>query len=307
MTQPPRPPDSTPRAILLVLVSLVVFSISDGFAKVVRETLPATEVAWLRYLVFVPMALALGSRYRSGVVEPRRPVLQVLRAVAVLGSSILFIIGLGELAIAEATAIAFVAPIFVTALSVIFLGEQVGIRRWSAVAVGFVGVLIIIRPTGDAVQWAMLYPVGSAFCWAVALVVTRRMGVSERSETTLLWTACIGFAVLSAIVPHEFIMPTWRELGFGLALGLFSSMGQYMVILAYRQAPASVLAPFQYLQLLSSAALGYVLFGALPDAMTWVGAAVIVASGLYTAHRQQVRAKERALPPPEPHSPRTPT
>ena len=280
-------------AILLVLASVALFSVGDVLAKLLRQSLPAAEIAWLRSLAFAGLALALVRRGRSAGLRPRRPGLQLLRGLTLLGSAVFFITGLAYLPVSEATAIVFVSPTFITALSVVFLGEVVRARRWAAVLAGFLGVLVVIRPGWGSVQAAALFPLASALCWAATIVITRKMGTAERAETTLLWSACTGLLVLTAVVPFGFVPPSPPQVGVGLALGLCSSLGQYLVILAYRRAAASALAPFSYVQLLSSTLLGFAAFGAVPDRATLLGAAVIVLSGLYTAHRERVRARER--------------
>lgn len=288
-------PDRVLRGILLITASVALFSLSDAMAKLLRlQGLPAVEIAWLRYIVFVVLAIGLAVHGRALGLRPKRPRLQLLRGVTLLGSAVLFIAGLGYLQIAEATAITYISPGFVTALSILFLGETVGIRRWAAVLTGFAGVLIVIRPGSGAIQAAAAFPLASAFCWACAIVITRRMGASDRTETTVLWSAGTGLVILSTLVPFGFVLPNLAQLGLGLAHGLCSSVGQYLVILAYRQAAASLLAPFSYVQLLFSTTLGWLIFAAVPDRGTLLGAAVIIASGLYTVHRERVRARERA-------------
>ena len=289
---PPSPAASVWPAIAQVLVGVILFSMSDAMAKYLRETLPSVEIAWLRYVVFVLFGLFLAGRQRFSAVWSKRPALQTLRAVTLLGSSVLFIAGLSQLQMAEASAISFVSPAFITALSVPFLGEQVGVRRWAATLVGLLGVLIVIRPGSDALQLAALFPLGSAACWAVAMVATRKLGAQDRSETTLLWSAVVGLVLLTAMLPFDFVTPTLDDVGIGVCLGIAASAGQYLLILAYRRATASLLAPFSYIQLLSSAALGFLVFGSVPDAMAFLGAAVIIGSGLYIVHRERVRARD---------------
>jgi drug/metabolite transporter (DMT)-like permease len=166
------------------------------------------------------------------------------------------------------------------------------VRRWAGTLVGLLGVMIVIRPGGQALDWAALFPLGSAACWAVTIVITRKMGTLDRGETTLLWSASVGWLLLMLMLPFEFVLPTWRQVALGTCLGIAASSGQYLLILAYRRAAASLLAPFSYVQLLFSAALGYIVFGSVPDATAFVGAAVIIASGLYIVHRERVRARE---------------
>ncbi|WP_270939255.1 DMT family transporter [Falsiroseomonas oryzae] len=284
--------DEPMRGIPLLLVSITLFSISDALAKKLGETLPPVEIAWLRYLAFLALTL-LPMMRRGGlaVARTRAPGLQVLRALGVVGSAVLFITALRHMPLAEATAVNFVAPAFVTALSVVFLGERVGWRRWTAIAVGLLGMLIILRPGSEVFTPAALLPVLSSAAWAAAVIATRRMPAGESPATTLFWTAAVGFVVLTLLLPFGARVPTATELGLGLLIGLVSSVAQWLVVLAYRAAPASVLAPFSYTQLLTSGLLGAIVFGALPDGWTLLGAAVIAASGLYTAHRERVRAR----------------
>ena len=280
-------------AILQVLCGVFLFSISDTMAKYLRQAdLPSVEIAWLRYTVFVLMGVVVTGRRRFIGLRPRRPSMQVLRGLTLLGSSIFFIGGLSALPLAEAAALSFVSPAFITALSVLILREKVGIHRWAATLVGLAGVLIVIRPTSSALQWAALWPLSSAACWAVAMIATRLIGASDRSETTLLWSATVGLIVLTVLLPFGFRTPTPSEIGLGICIGVCASTGQYLLILAYRRATASVLAPFSYIQLLSSAGMGYLVFGAVPDAIAFAGAGIIIASGLYTVHRERVRARQ---------------
>jgi drug/metabolite transporter (DMT)-like permease len=289
------------RGIPLLLVSISLFSVSDALAKRLGETLPAVEVAWLRYVTFLALAaIPLARRGGAGLLRSRAPWLQVLRGLGVVGSAIMFIMALQHLPLAEATAINFVSPAFVTALSVVFLAERVGWRRWSAIGVGLVGMLIIVRPGSDVFTLAALLPIGSSAAWASAVIVTRRMGSLDAPETTLFWTAGVGFVVVTLLLPVMVLfgpsgiaLPSLAQIGIGLLIGLFSSAAQFLVVLAYRAAPASVLAPFSYTQLLTSGLLGVVVFGHVPDGWTLLGAAVIAASGLYTAHRERVRARAR--------------
>ena len=287
--------DATFAAIGLALLSTVFFAMGDVAAKVLTGTLPAIEVAWLRYLIFCLMVVptvfvARGAR----MMHTPRLRLQIIRALAVAGSAVLFILGLGHLQVAEATAINFISPIFITALSIPLLGERVGVRRWAAAAVGFLGVMLVVQPGGSAFQVAALLPIGAALTWAVAAIVTRLMS-SEPPETTLAWSAVIGLITLTALVPFHWRSPTAAEIGLAVLMGIFSTMGHWLIILAYRKAAASTIAPFSYVQLLFAGLLGFGIFGTVPGAMTLVGGVVIAASGLYTAHRERIRAREARL------------
>jgi drug/metabolite transporter (DMT)-like permease len=212
--------------------------------------------------------------------------------VALLGSSLFFISGLRFLPIAEASATGFVSPLFVTALSIIFLGERVGVRRWIATALGLIGVLIILRPGSGAFHPAAFFPLVSALAWACTLIMTRMMSGSEHVLTTMTYSSIAGVCVLCALVPFVWVAPSWQEILFGVFIGVASTAGQWIVVLAFRYADASVLAPFSYSQLLWVSVLGFIIFGEVPDIWTVTGAAFIVGSGLYTAHRERIRQSQ---------------
>jgi drug/metabolite transporter (DMT)-like permease len=284
------------RGIALILASTVFLGISDVTSKYLSATLPSIEIAWIRFLVFalimVPAMLPGSPLFalRTG-----RPGLQVMRGVALLGSSLFFISGLRFLPIAEASATGFVSPLFVTALSIVFLSESVGVRRWLATAVGLFGVLIILRPGSSSFHPAVFFPLVSALSWACMLIMTRMMSGREAAITTMTYSSIVGVGILSVLVPLVWVAPSWHDILFGILVGLASTVGQWIVVLAFRYADASVLAPFSYTQLLWVSILGFLIFGEVPDVWTVTGAAFIVASGLYTAHRERLRRSQLVL------------
>ena len=286
------------RGIALILASTVFLGASDVTAKYLSATLPSIEIAWIRFLVFALImspAMVPGSPLYA--LRSQRPGLQAMRGVALLGSSLFFISGLRFLPIAEASATGFVAPLFVTALSIVFLGETVGVRRWLATAVGLIGVLIIVRPGTGAFHPAAFFPIVSALAWACTLIMTRMMSGRDHAITTMTYSSIVGVCILSALVPFVWVAPSWHDILFGVFIGLASTAGQWIVVLAFRYADASVLAPFSYTQLLWVSILGFVIFGEVPDVWTVTGAVFIVGSGLYTAHRERVRRSQLlALP-----------
>ena len=284
------------RGIAMILASTVFLGVSDVTAKYLSATLPSIEITWIRFMVFA-LIMTPGMVPGSPLFALRsdRPRFQLLRGVALLGSSLLFITGLRYLPIAEASATGFVSPLFVTALSIIFLGERVGMRRWIATAVGLFGVVVILRPGTGAFHAAAFFPIVSALSWASTLIMTRMMSGRDPAITTMTYSSMVGVTILTLLVPFVWVAPTWHDLLLGLLIGVASTLGQWIVVLAFRYADASVLAPFQYTQLLWVSILGFLVFGELPDVWTVVGAAFIVASGLYTAHRERVRRLELAV------------
>ena len=294
------PPLEDPiRGILLTLGATILFTLSDTMAKFLSTEMPVIQIAWIRYVIFVSFAFTLawraspGKKTRMLAVKSRK--MQIARGFCLVGSGIFFILGVRQMPIAEAIAISFIAPLLITILSIPLLGEVVGIRRWMAVAVGMIGVLIVVRPGTSGFHPAALFGVASAFCWSTGLVITRKMSTTERPATTLLWSSGVGFLILSLLLPFDHVWPTVPQLGLALALGVCASTGQWLVVLAHRQAPASVLAPFSYIQLPWSILAGFLIFAALPDQWTLLGAAIIIASGLYTAHRERMVAKARQV------------
>jgi drug/metabolite transporter (DMT)-like permease len=279
-------------AIGLVLVAVALFSIMDAMSKVLAVRLHPIEIVWGRYLVMMGILAPLALR-RPLLLVASRPALQLLRGVCILGSGLFFVAGLARLALADATAIAFASPLLVTALSIPILREQVGFRRWSAVALGFVGVLIVIRPGSGVVGLAALLPLLSAACWALALVVTRRMAGTDQPATTLVYSTVIGLALSSLALPVIWQAPSLAEAAILAAMGLLGAIGQYLFILGLTRGAASLLAPFSYSQIIWSTLLGFAVFGTVPALWTGWGAALIVASGLYIAHRERIRARSR--------------
>jgi drug/metabolite transporter (DMT)-like permease len=279
----------------LTALSMAVFSGMDGISKLLTAEFNPFQIAWTRFffilLLLAPFLLRDGGRK----LRSTRPVLQVARGFCMLASGLLFITGLSLLPIADATSIGFVSPLFVTALSIPILGEQVGVRRWSAVLVGFLGVLLIVQPGSSAFNAAALLPVGSSACWALGLIFTRIMQSSDAVLTTLAWSTALGFLVLTPVA-----LPLWEApsaAGWAMLFGaaVLSAIGQLFLISAFRFAPASLLAPFSYSQIVWATLIGFFVFATLPAPHTWAGAAVIVASGLYILHRERVvRSRERA-------------
>ncbi|MGZ5828907.1 MAG: DMT family transporter [Xanthobacteraceae bacterium] len=281
------------RGIALILASTVFLGASDITAKYLSATLPSIEIAWIRFLVFaLIMVPAMVPGLPIHALRTSRPGFQLLRGMALLSSSLLFISGLRFLPIAEASATSFVSPLLVTALSIAFLGESVGLRRWSATAVGLIGVMIILRPGTSAFHPAAFFPLVSALAWAVTLIMTRMMSGQERATTTMTYSSIAGVCILSVLVPFIWVAPSWQDILLGVLIGFASTAGQWIVVLAFRYGDASVLAPFSYIQLLWASIFGFLIFGEVPDVWTVTGAVFIVGSGLYTAHRERVRRSQ---------------
>lgn len=280
--------DCATLAIVGIVVSSLLIAISDVCSKVLTKSLPAIEVAWLRYLVFSLLVLPLLARGGRDAFKTVRPRVQLTRGIASGLATGLAITGFAFLPVAEATAIGFVAPIFVTALAMFLLSETVGMRRWAAALVGLGGVMLIVQPGTASFRVASLLPLAAALASASSIIATRTMR-TERARTTLLYTAFVGTAVLTPAALYQWVTPNWQELGLALLAGGFAALSNMTQIYCYRYAAASIIAPFTYTQLVWASLLGMAIFDYVPGLNVLVGAAVIAGSGIYTAYRERVR------------------
>lgn len=283
--------------ILIMVVATQLQPMMDAVAKWLGGQMSPLQVAWGRMffqmLFTLPVVLWL-----SGAVGlvPRPIGLQILRGLFLSGMNVTFFFAIATMPIADAIALVFVAPMVITALSALVLGEHVGPRRWLAVAVGLAGALIVIRPGAGAFGAVGLLPLGTAFCYAGYLIVTRRLTTSARPMEIHFFTALSSMVILTvplllggafsipAIAP---IAPSATQWALLALVGLLSWAAHLLIILAYSRAPASVLAPIGYLEIVGATAVGLVVFGDFPDNWTWVGVAVIIASGLYILLRER--------------------
>ena len=233
-------------------------------------------------------------RREFNIFEVRYPKVQLLRAVLMIASTFLFVNGLRLMPLADTVAVAFVGPIFVTALAPILLSERVGWRRWSAVLVGFAGVLIILRPGGDGLHWAALLPVGAALCGACRDLLTRGISHGEASGTTLFYST-LGVALAGAMTaPFGWQTPALADLGLFVVAGMLLSIAHFLHIETFRFVKAAVVTPFKYSALLWAMAIGFLVWGDIPDNRTLLGAALLIGSGLYIFHREGRRSAKLA-------------
>lgn len=282
-------------AVTLVGLSTLLFAACDVGAKIIQQEASPEKIAWWRNLVYLAIVVPFGLWREGGrVLRPYHPWLNIARGLSAISGTILFLTGLRYMPIPEATAIAFVSPIFVMALSIVFLGEIVGIRRWLAALVGFVGVLVIVQPGTSGFQSAATFSLVAAFVGAFSTILTRR-AARDSAEVMMVWTSVIGFAVVTAIVWPGLGIPSWHEALFGIGGGIAFAFGQVCCVFAYRMAPASLLAPFSYLQMISAMTVSFAIWGIVPSDNTLIGASMIVLSGLYSLHRERLRARERRL------------
>jgi drug/metabolite transporter (DMT)-like permease len=267
------------------------FVMMDSTAKFLTSDYATVQITWSRYLFHMLTALPILLAWRGkAVFHTRRLDLQLIRSVLLLGSTVFYFIALRYIPLATAASIGFVAPLFLTALSVPLLKERVGPRRWIAVAVGFLAVFLIIRPGFGTMHWAMTMPLLVAACFAFYQIVTRLLGPIDHWSVTLFYSGVVGLIVMSAMLPGSWRWPDLEGWLLMIFLGFVGAASHLCMIRAFTLAPASMLAPFSYLQLAWAVGIGYLVFGNLPDRWTFLGAAIIVTSGLYIWYRERVRA-----------------
>lgn len=279
----------TTRGMLAILLATLLFICMDTTAKALMQRLPVAEVIWARFasqtllmvLIFLP---SLRQRLRTQHLG-----LQIARSAMLFCATCFFFSGLYFMELAENVAIFEIAPLLITVLSAIILREHVGPRRWMAVMIGLIGALIIIRPGMDVFQLASLLPMAAAFCFASYQIATRYLGADEPIWTTMLYTTGVGTLLGSLALPFVWQTPELADLGLMTIFGLFGMAGHFCLVYALTQAPASVLAPFNYAGFVWAAAMGFLVFAEVPDAITLLGAAIIIGAGVYVWHRERVR------------------
>lgn len=277
------------RAIVLTVLTATVFAVMNGINKYLTLDYHVGQVIWARFF-FAQCAILLVAGYRGQIPElfrTRRPKLQAVRTVMMLFSTLLFIGALSLLPLADVEAINFAAPLCVVALSAPILRERVPGAIWAAVIIGFIGILVIIRPGAGVWSWAALMPLGVALMYAVFQLVTRRVGNADPALTSLFLSGLLGMVATTLAVPLFWKWPDAQGWTLMILSGAFGSLGHFLLIKALDLAPASLLQPFTYVQLLVAIAIGYFVFGALPDLWTWIGGTIVVASGLYVLMYQR--------------------
>ena len=257
------------------------------------------ELAFYRFAIgLIPLLAWIAWSGNHGAWRTERPMAHITRAAIGLTTMLLAFASLAYLPLAESTTIGFAAPLFAVALSALVLKEKVGRHRWSAVALGFVGVLIVMRPGGAHVPMVgLMLAILAAFGVGVVTIAIRQIGRTEGTQTTVLWFSLLSMLALAPLLPFYARAHDLRSWGILIALGLFGGLGQLCLTSSLRFAPVSVVVPFDYTQLLCAVLLGYLLFGNHPPATTWAGAAVIIASGLYTLYREHRLGREKAPSP----------
>ena len=280
--------------IAYIALGFFVFAGVDTQAKLLTETLHPIQVVWARQSGLLFVVLLMLSMRGPAILRTDYPVLQIGRGILAALSAGLFITAISFVPIADAIAVSFVAPFFVTVLAALILRESVGVRRWTAIAIGFLATLIILRPGLGVVHPAAMLVVLAAFVFALRQVVSRYLSGSDRTMTTLAYTSLAGSALITLALPFVWVWPTTQtEIVLLVTIAVLAAFGEFLIVKALELTEAVVLAPLQYTLLIWGTMYGVFVFGEIPDIWTTLGALIIVATGLYTFHRERTLAKNR--------------
>ena len=281
------------RGIVLMCLSTIAFSIMHGLVRFVSEVLPPFQIAFFRNIFGLAFLLPLLMRSRFAILRTKQIGLHALRGVINMAAMLMFFTALAISPIAKVTALGFTAPIFMAILAVLVLGERFRIYRWSAIFLGFVGMLIILRPGLVAIDTGALLVIGSAALWAVAMIIIK---IQSRTESSLTIVAYMGiFLGVFSIAPAVWVWQPFglQTLGFMVLIGLFGSIAQMAISESLKETDSTALMPFDFLKLIWTAMIGVWFFSEIPDIYTWIGATVIFLSGLFIAIRERSTQRQR--------------
>ena len=285
------------KAVVLNLMAWAVLPVMDGMAKHLSTEIHFLEVVWGRYffmvVISVPITLVFFKKHLSW---PKNINIQLARSIFLFLSTILFFYAISVLSLAEALTLAFISPLIVTLLSAILLKEQVGYRRWTAVIIGFIGAIIVIRPGFNEISLATFAGLGTGIAYAFYVITTRKLSSIDSPLLTLIFTGLSGVIIISIIVPFVWITPNYTQWLFLIGLAAVGTLGHFFLILSLNFAEASKLAPFAYFEIVTNIIIGYYFFGDLPDRWIWIGLIIIVSSGVYITTREHLLKKVKTEP-----------
>ena len=297
---PPMKDNTTAGAMAMMISAMLMLPGIDAIAKWLAGSISSGQVTWSRFFFQSILMSPLLLRTRGPWLTPALW-LHAARGALIAAATLFFFTGLAYLPLADAIAIFFIEPLLVTLLSALFFGESIHWRRISAIACGFIGALIVIRPTFAEVGYAALYPVGAAFCFSFYILLTRKLVRHEDPIRLQFFAGIFGCLVMSLALLYgsfasiEIVSAVWPAPGQWLllaTLGLIATICHLLVVYAYRHASIGILAPFQYIEIIGATVLGLIVFDEFPDRVTWLGVAIIVGSGIYVFHREARLAKQ---------------
>jgi drug/metabolite transporter (DMT)-like permease len=271
--------------ILFICAAGSLFPVMNGLVQVLSPRYSTEQLVWARTSShFLFIVVLFGSTFGVDILRTTQLKWQIGRSLVLLMSTAMFFTGVKYLPLAKAASISFTAPFIVALLAWPMLGERVSPARLVAVVIGFLGVLVVIRPGSEVFHWASLLILGSAACYALYQIVTRRLVGHDPPETSAIYAAIVGTVVMSLVVPFFWTTPLgWVDAGLMFSLGIIGGLGHYFVARAMVYGPANIIAPFAYWQMIGSVIVGYIITGLWPDLSTWIGAGIIIGAGLYIA------------------------
>ena len=276
------------RAIIFSLMAHTVLPLNYAVAKYLSAEIPIFQIIWARHCFTIILVLPiLVFFFKKNFVWSEKPILQILRGLLLIAVNISFYYAVSKIPLAKALTLTFISPLVVTIFSSILLLEKVGIKRWSAVVVGFIGALIVIRPGYIPLDIGSLSALWAGIMYAFYLIVTRKLSVSDNSLLTLLITGIIGTLTMSLTIPFVWVTPTLDQWYLLSLVGIITVLGHFLIILSFKSAEASKLAPISYFEVVTNTIFGYFLFNHFPDNWTLVGLAVIISSGLFVFYRER--------------------
>jgi len=281
--------------VLFMCTACALFPIMNGIVKLLTATYDPRQIVWFRIVIhLVLVALVFMPRMGLGLFRTRQIGSQLVNSVMMLLSTLLFFSAVKSVGVAEAISISFVAPLAVVFLAWPLLGERITARRVVAVVVGFIGVLVVIRPGTSVFQWASVLLLGSAICYAIYQIIIRRLAGVDHPATSIFYSVLLGAILMSMLVPFVWVTPrNWLDWVLLLSLGALGGLGHYCVAKAMTYASANFIAPFNYTQMIGSVIVGYLMFAEVPDLYTWAGTALIVGAGLLVGWQASRPRRER--------------
>ena len=281
------------KAVVLNVSAWMLLPLMDGLAKYLSQEIHFLQVVWGRYFFMALISLVITFLFfRHHLKWPSNFQIQLIRSLFLFLSTILFFYAISIISLPEALTLAFVSPMIVTLLSAIILKEEVGFRRWSAVVVGFIGVLFVIRPGFNEVNLATITALGCGICYAIYIISTRKLSNQDSPLLTLIFTGLSGSIVISLIVPFYWSDLTLLQLLLLVLLAAIGTLAHFLLILSLNFAEASKLAPLSYSEIIMNVIIGYYFFGDFPSQWVWIGLVIIVASGVYISFRENIKVNK---------------